>query len=175
MISDEDLMASTAQGDTNAFEQIVLRYQDAVWRVACRFVGNSVDAQDITQTAFLKLFEAAPRYQPTAMLKTYLFRIVHTTCIDYSRKHRPAILDDPTDVSDNSPSAIDALMVKERYATLTQAIESLPLRQRSAILLRYEADLSIREISNILPATEKAVERLLARGRNALSTFLKDT
>jgi len=175
--SDEELMASAAQGDVNAFEQLVLRYQTIVWRVAYRFVGNSADAQDITQIVFLKLFEAAPRYHATALLKTYLFRIVNTTCIDHTRKNRsarPATLDDPSEVPDDSPSAIDAMIMHENEKGIKQFIETLPPRQRSAITLRYEAELSIRDIANILKVTEKAVERLLAHARDTLFTVLKN-
>jgi RNA polymerase sigma-70 factor (ECF subfamily) len=172
--SDEELMTSAAQGDLSAFEQIVCRYQASVWRVAYRFVGNSTDAQDITQIVFLKLFEAAPRYHPAALLKTYLFRIVHTTCIDHSRKNRPSRIEDPIEVPDDSPSAIDAMIKFEKEKGVKQAIETLPLRQRSAITLRYEAELSIYEIANILKVTEKAVERLLAHARDTLFTVFKN-
>jgi RNA polymerase sigma-70 factor, ECF subfamily len=171
--SDEELMTSAAQGDLSAFEQIVLRYQASVWRVAYRFVGDSADAQDITQIVFLKLFEAAPRYYPAALLKTYLFRIVHTTCIDHSRKTKPSTIFDTSDVPDNSPSVIDAMIMHKRDKTIKQAIETLPLRQRSATVLRYEAELSIREIANILKVTDKAVERLLAHARETLYSRLR--
>jgi RNA polymerase sigma-70 factor (ECF subfamily) len=174
LISDEELITSAAQGDLSAFEQIVLRYQALIWRVAYRFVGNSAEAQDITQTVFLKLFETLPRYRATALLKTYLFRIVNTTCIDYSRKNRPSLLNDPSNVLDDSPSVIDVMINNEREGAVKQAIETLPQRQRLAILLRYEAKLSILDIATILKATEKAVERLCARARNSLFTTLKD-
>jgi RNA polymerase sigma-70 factor, ECF subfamily len=175
VISDEDLMTSAAHGDTNAFEQIVVRYQAFAWRVAYRFTGNFTDAQDITQIVFLKLFEAAPRYHPTALLKTYLFRIVNTTCIDHARKNRPSSRDDPSEVPDDSPLAIDAMIMLEKEKGVKQAIETLPPRQRSAIAFRYEAGLSIRDIANILKVSEKAVERLLAHARETLFTVLKKT
>jgi RNA polymerase sigma-70 factor, ECF subfamily len=172
--SDEDLMATAAQGDLNAFEQIVLRHQALVWRVAYRLVGNPADAQDIAQIVFLKLFEAAPRYRPTARFKTYLFRIVTTTCIDHARKNRPSTTGNPIDVSDDSPLAIDAVIKHENESGVKKAIEALPLRQRSVIALRYEAELSVREIADILKVTEKAVERLLAHARDTLSTVLRN-
>jgi RNA polymerase sigma-70 factor, ECF subfamily len=173
VISDEELMRLAASGDENAFEQIVLRYQASVWRVANRFIGNAADAQDITQTVFIKLFEAARRYRPVALLKTYLFRIVHTTCIDHARKKRPEARDDPADAPDNAPSAMDSMILRERHGALRRSLENLPARQREAIILRYESDLSIRDIAGVLKVSEKAVERLLARGRDGLSAVLK--
>jgi RNA polymerase sigma-70 factor (ECF subfamily) len=167
-------MVSAGKGDTGAFEQLVLRYQTSVWRVAYRFTGNSADAQDIAQIVFLKIFEAAPRYRTTALFKTYLFRIVHTTCIDHSRKKRLNAQDDPAETADGAPSAIDSLIISERDTAVRKSVESLPPRQRSSLLLRYETGLSVREISIILKTSEKAVERLLARGRDALSAVLKE-
>jgi RNA polymerase sigma-70 factor (ECF subfamily) len=174
VISDEDLMGSAEQGDTGAFEQIVLRYQASVWRVACRFTGNAADAQDITQIVFLKLFEAAPRYRPTALLKTYLFRIVNSTCIDHSRKKRTLTLEERIDIPDESPSVEDDLINNEKSRALRDAINTLSLRHRSVIVLRYDAELSVRDIAGILKITEKATERLLARARGALHLSLKN-
>jgi RNA polymerase sigma-70 factor, ECF subfamily len=174
VISDEELMASAARGDINAFEQIVLRYQALVWRVAYRFVGNSSDAKDITQTVFLKLFEAAPRYHATALLKTYLFRVAYNTCIDHCRKKRPLCLSDFPDVSDESPSQSDRMMTIEREKTVHTAIQLLPLKQRSAIILRYDDELSIREIADVMRTSEKAVERLLAHARETLHSTLRN-
>jgi|WetSurMetagenome_2_1015567.scaffolds.fasta_scaffold650575_1 RNA polymerase sigma-70 factor, ECF subfamily len=174
MISDEELMVSAAHGDACAFEQIVLRYQASVWRIAYRYLWNSADAQDITQIAFLKLFEAAPRYRPTALLKTYLFRIVNTTCIDHVRKKKSCTSDDPEEIPEDSPSVIDSMILLERDRAVRLSIGKLPMRQRSAIILRYETGLSVCEIANILKVTEKAVERLLARGREALSIIFKE-
>jgi RNA polymerase sigma-70 factor, ECF subfamily len=171
--SDEELMASAAQGNTSAFEQIVLRYQASVWRVAYRFCGNSADAQDIGQIAFLKLFETAARYRPAALLKTYLFRIVHTTCIDHARKKKPVASDDPADISDDSSSAIEYMIRRERDETIRRSIEKLPVRQKSAVILRYEAELPIRAIANIMKISEKAAERLLAHARSALRPGFK--
>ncbi len=167
-------MTSAARGDVGGFEEIVLRHQAAVWRMAHRFVGNSADAQDITQIVFLKLFESAPQYRATALFKTYLFRIVHTTCIDHSRKKRPVAVADPCEIPDDAPSAIDAMIMHETKNGMQQCIETLPPRQRSAITLRYEAELSIREIADILKTTEKSVERLLAHGRGTLLSIVKE-
>jgi RNA polymerase sigma-70 factor (ECF subfamily) len=167
--TDEELMTAASHGDMHAFEQIVQRYQAVVWRLAIRFIGNTADAQDITQIAFMRLLEAARRYQATALFKTYLFRIVTTTCIDHVRKKRPILLEEPSLLTqDDATLATDEMAIRERNAILRQAIDGLPLRQRSAIVLRYDAALSIREIAAVLKSTEKAVERLLAHARKAL-------
>jgi RNA polymerase sigma-70 factor (ECF subfamily) len=60
MLSDEELILRTAAGELNAFNQIVLRHQETAWRPASRFLSDPVEAQDIAQEAFVRIFEAAP-------------------------------------------------------------------------------------------------------------------
>jgi RNA polymerase sigma-70 factor, ECF subfamily len=169
---DEDLMTAVGRGDEDAFGQIVQRYEGPVWRVAARYSGDAAEAKDIAQCVFMKLFESARRYEKTAKFRTYLFRIVNTTCIDHVRKKRPAAVGDPPEVLDGSPSPSDAMVIRERNRTLRTAINGLPLRQRSAIVLRYDAELPVRDVAEILKLSEKAAERLLARARTSLQTKL---
>jgi RNA polymerase sigma-70 factor, ECF subfamily len=173
VISDEDLMIATSQGDIHAFEEIMRRYQAMVWRTACRFSGDAEEARDITQSVFLKLFESAPGYRRTASLKTYLFRIAHNACIDHCRKKRPLLMGDIPDILDEAPLQSDKLLTIERDKTVRTAIQSLPPKQRFAILLRYDDELSIREIAEIMRTSEKAAERLLAHARETLCSTLR--
>ncbi len=174
MLSDEELMTAASKGDINAFREIVQRYKTAVWRFAFRFTGDAADAQDIVQTAFLKILESVRHYRHISLFKTYLFRIVNNTCIDFSRKKRPDRLKDFSEIRDGSPSAVDDMIVKQREKTVRDAIENLSLRHRSVIILRYDAGLSVRDIANVLKITEKAAERLLAHAREALYIRLKN-
>jgi RNA polymerase sigma-70 factor, ECF subfamily len=175
MIADEDLMLAAARGDTNAFEQIVLRHQAAVWRTACRFSGDAEEARDIAQSVFIKLFESAARYRATASFKTFLFRIVNTTCIDFSRKKRPVPQSNLPDIADETPLSSETIIALERETAVRSAMKALQPRQWSALTLRYEAELSVREIAETMQVSEKAVERLLAHAREALrSVFEKN-
>jgi RNA polymerase sigma-70 factor, ECF subfamily len=173
LASDEELMILAAQGDVNAFGRIVLRYQSGVWRTACRFSGDPEEARDVAQSVFLKLFESASQYRQTASFKTFLFRIVNNTCIDSFRKKRPVPRSDLPDIADESPSQAECMAKAERERAVRVALRSLPGRQRSAIILRYDAELSVREIAGIMRVSEKAVERLLAHGREALHSVLE--
>jgi len=95
MPTDEELMQAAAKGDLNAFEQIVLRHQQTVWAVAHRFLGDSSEAEDVAQDAFLKILKAAPRYRPSAAFRTFLIRVVSRLCMDRARKMRPVYTDAP--------------------------------------------------------------------------------
>ena len=99
--SDETLMQAVARGQSAAFEQLILRHQQAAWRTAYRMLGCRQTAEDVAQEAFLRIYQAADRYQPSAAFRTYLFRIVVRLCLDCLRKKRPLVAEDlqPVDES----------------------------------------------------------------------------
>jgi len=168
MPTDEELMQAAAKGDLNAFEQIVLRHQQTVWAVAHRFLGDSSEAEDVAQDAFLKILKAAPRYRPSAAFRTFLIRVVSRLCMDRARKMRPVYTDAPPERPDPEPSAPQTVIRTERDIAIRRALEALPPAQRMAVVLRYYEDLDYRAIAGAMDTTEKAVERLLARARAAL-------
>jgi RNA polymerase sigma-70 factor (ECF subfamily) len=176
--SDEELMLAVARGDLSAFGQLVTRHQTSAWNAAYRFVGNTADAEDIAQEAFLRILDSADRYRPTASFRAYLYRIVARLCFDLSRRKRQRRhvgLPDPAE----DYAAPEGVFVRgERTAALRQALDSLPPAQKMAVILRYYEDLGYREIAAVLKTTDKAVERLLARARAALEHrlggFLED-
>jgi len=170
--SDESLMLAVAGGDSAAFEQLVLRHQEVVWRTAYRIVGDRQAAEDLAQEAFLRVFQAAARYRPRAAFRTYLYRIVVRACLDHLRKKRPQLGLAHAQVTEPTPSVEQQRELGERADLVRQAVAGLPPKQRSAVVLRYYEGLSSAEIADVMKTTAKAVERLLARGRAALQDRL---
>jgi len=169
--SDEALMQAVALGDLAAFERLVLRHQESAWRTAYRTLGCHQTAEDVAQEAFLRIFEAADRYRPTAAFRTYLYRIVVRLCLDYLRKGRPAPTDNLLPADDRSSPEHRATEAEQTQA-VQDAIGRLPAKQRTAIVLRYYEGLSGREIAAAMETSVKAVERLLARARATLEGLL---
>lgn len=165
MLNDEETMLAVGQGDLNAFEDIVLRYQKTAWQIAYHFLGDAAEAEDVAQDVFLKLLAAAPRYRPSASFRTFFYRIVSRLCIDRTRKMKPVYLHDVPDTPDNQPHASESMASAERTAAIRRAMDALPPNQRIAIILRHYDELDYRSIAESMGITEKAVERLLARGR----------
>ena len=174
MPTDEELMLEVGRDDLQAFEKIVLRHQRSAWNAAYRFLADAEEAEDVVQDAFLKIFDAAPHYRPSASFRTYLFRIVTRLCMDRARKCRPIYTDEPLDPPDPSPSASEKLLVEEAGLMVRTSLDMLPQKQRMAIILKYYEGLGYREIASILESTEKAVERLLARARASLESSLSE-
>jgi RNA polymerase sigma-70 factor (ECF subfamily) len=167
-------MLAVARGDMRAFEQIVRRHQSFAWSIAFRFIQNREIAEDLVQDAFLKLLTAAPNYRPTATFRTYFSCILSRLCLDHLGKKRPIPCDELPDMEDPTPHPDRQLIIEEETVALKAAIALLPPNQRLAIILRYYENYNYREIAEALETTEKAVERLLARGRATLGNILKD-
>jgi len=94
--------------------------------IACRFIGDRAEAEDIAQKAFFKLLEAAPRYRPTAGFRTYLYRIVIRLCIDYTRKKRPILSEDIAERADRSINPAATFIVKERASEIRKNSTEIP-------------------------------------------------
>ena len=165
---DDTLMSAVGTGDMGAFEALILRYQKTAWQIAYRFLGDAAEAEDVAQSAFLKLLAAAPRYRPSSHFRTFFCRIVSRLCMDRARKMKPVYLDAVPDAPDTRPHASDRMASDERAAAIRRVVDALPSAQRMAVVLRYYEDLDYRAISDAMDTTEKAVERLLARARVAL-------
>lgn len=166
-------MLAVRDGDLDAFERIVLRHQAEAWRVAYRFTGDAAEAEDLAQEAFLRVLDTAPRYEPQASFRTYLFRIINRLCIDHVRKKRPTATDNLPSLADDSPSPPQQAGQTERDALIQAALNALPADYRMAVVLRYFEGLNEAEMADVMGRSVKAVERLLARAKATLAPHLK--
>ena len=122
--------------------------------------GNRDEADDIAQNALLKAYLSISKYEGT----TWLYRIAYNLFIDTNRCRRTLQHVDATFDADRD----------FRYQPLYMALEKLPPKERTAILLFYLKGYSIKEIADIVDATEDAVKKQLSRGRVKLKNLLKD-
>jgi RNA polymerase sigma-70 factor (ECF subfamily) len=172
--TDEQIMQAVRGGDLEAFYEIVLRYQDLAWKTAYRFLGDWMEAEDVAQESFLRIFQAAPRYRPMATFRTYFYRTVTHLCIDRTRKKHPTSIDDISRMPDPSLGPRERLIEEERRAQVHKALDALPTNQKAALILRHYEGLSYAEIAQILGVTPKAVERLISRAAASLQTRLSN-
>ena len=170
---DHDLMRRVALGDLSAFEELVIRHQNRAWAVAWRSLGDSSEAQDVVQEAFLRVLRAAPRYRPVAPFHKYLLQIVTRLCLDVRAKKRPDYVGDLPEAA-QSQTPEESLQLQERMLAVRRALGRLPARHRVAIVLRHQEGLSYDEIARVLAISTKAVDSLLQRARESLKRHLKD-
>jgi RNA polymerase sigma-70 factor (ECF subfamily) len=172
LAGDEELMLAVRAGDLSAFEVLVLRHQSAVWKVASRFLGDPIEAEDVAQEVFLKILGAACRYKPSASFRAYVYRITIRLCLDQARKKRPTRAPNPSTLCKSASAPSDSMIAAERERAVRRALAELAPSQRGAVVLRYYEGMNYAEIAEAMELSTKAVERLLARGRAKLQARL---
>src|SRR6187455_3525146 len=135
--SDEALMARVARGAERAFQVLARRHLPAMLGLARRILRNAADAEDVSQEALMRVWTHAPRWQPLALFRTWLTRVVVNLCLDRKRRAQWVALEAAGEIVDPSAGAGEKAEADERERLLGAAIDKLPPRQRSAITLTY--------------------------------------
>ena len=160
-------------GDTNAFVHIVRRYQKMVFTIICKIVTDTVEAEDITQDVFIKVFQSLDKFREESEFSTWLYRIAYNTAISEVRKIKKEFtsFDDKTinisdeDISDN----IDNISTKERLEYLDIVLKMLNPDDALLITLFYLNNHSIEEISKIANLSQSNVKVKLHRIRKFMN------
>ncbi len=175
MTEDIELVEGILNGDPQAFTELVERYQESVYNLAYRMLGDSFEAEDATQEAFIRAYRHLARYDTTRSFKTWLLTIASNHCIDRLRKRRMVrlSLDDlfPTHpaLASKEPSPEEATVKNERSARMQDMLNTLAPTYRAVIVLRYWYDMSCAEIANTLATREGTVKSRLFRARQMLA------
>lgn len=167
------------QGDQDAFAEIVYAFQDAVYNLCYRILGDSAEAEDAAQEAFLRAYLNLQRYDPSRPFKTWLLTIASNHCIDRLRRRRLQWLSLDDDslpahpaLNSDEPEPEEAMLTSERSQAVQALLNHLSPEYRAAVVLRYWYDYSYAEIADILDTTESAVKSRLFRARQALAEQL---
>ena len=181
------LMRRVKRGDQQAFRELVELHQHAVIGTCAKMLGNLDDAHDVAQQVFLRVWNAAPRYEVSARFTTWLFTILRNLVFNESRRRarRPATSLDERRGSDEghanrelpAPAARGpdaAILQTELETAITRAIENLPEKQRLAVVLRRYEDMAYEQIAAVLRTTVPSVKSLLFRARTQLREDLRE-
>ncbi len=180
MNDDTQLIEQTLAGRSEAFGELVRKYQDRLFNTVVHMTGNVEDAQDIVQDTFVKAFLKLESFQHHAAFYTWLYRIAFNSAVSHCRTRRPAISIDqsredagaePVDGGD-CPEA--TLLRRERCQQVRCAIARLKEEYRAVIVLREIDGLSYETIADILDLPVGTVRSRLYRGRLQLTEELKE-
>lgn len=182
-----DLLKCAVKGNTEAFGELVQMYERFVYNLALRFSSSEQDALDISQDVFIKVWRSLPSFRFDCEFTTWLYRITHNTCLDYSRKRaRSATLsitecfDDEEesrselDIQDMTLEPSEQLDKKERIEAVRAAISSLAPGHREIIILRDMQDCTYQQISDMLSLDIGTVKSRLNRARAKVKEILKN-
>ena len=171
--ADRWLVGKVRAGDRDAYEELVRRHRDRIYRIALRMLGSSADADDVAQEVVIQLWTALSGFTGGAAFTTWLYRVVVNRCLNHRRGQRPhQELSD----ADHPPVAgpeRQVLAGEELQAGL-RAIAALPEDQRVPLVLVQLEGLSYREAATVTKTTEATVRGRLARARATLMSEMKD-
>lgn len=171
--ADEPLRLRLASGDETALSELMDRHMTKIFATAYRLLGDKMQAEDVTQMVFLKLWQIAPTWESgRATLLTYLYRVTNHRCLDILRKSKESLPGELPDMADQRPSAFDKISKTETSEQIKHALGELSNRQRAAISLFYYDHKSLKDAAYILDITPSAFESLLRRARAALKLHL---
>jgi RNA polymerase sigma-70 factor (ECF subfamily) len=186
---EEQLIVRSQRGDIDAFNSLVLHYQQSAFGVAYRMLGDTELAADATQDAFLAAFRNIQSFRPGSSFRAWLLRIASNMACDYWRRiqrHPQESLDLLTD-EDELHSAEDLgvlvapgqevnpeayVLTQELQELIQQGLAALPLEQREAVVLCDIQGLTYEEIATATATSLGTVRSRIARGRARLRKYL---
>ncbi|MCP4006471.1 MAG: sigma-70 family RNA polymerase sigma factor [bacterium] len=179
MDEDSRLMLAFQAGDRQAFEQLFRSYTPRLMAFLLRMVKDRGRAEELTQDVFVRVYQAAERYEPRAKFSTWLFGIAHNLALNdlaraYRKRERPLEDAHSETTADRNPDASEQLEARRMTEALEAAIGELPERQRSALMLRTVQGLGYEEIGTVLGASVSSVKSLLHRAREKLVSQMKE-
>lgn len=185
--SDEVLVERARGKDEAAFEELVGRYEDKLYRLAMRFVRNETDAQEILQDAFLSAWRNLPAFEGRAQFGSWMYRVTVNAALMLLRsrnRHPEVTVDDiePTALNDAvaesgqtlrgsadwSQRADEQLQSLEMRRHIQASVDALPEGLRTVFLLRDVEELSTEDTAGLLGLSVPAVKTRLHRARLAL-------
>ena len=186
---DSQLVERAQDGDRDAFQKLVKRYQDKVYSICYGKLKDEQDSLDVSQDVFVKVFRYLENFNHESSFYTWLYRITVNTCIDYLRKQsRRAQVDyDDTIKRDEDVEGNDLLMPsklgvnpdkafdrKELREKMLEALESLSEKHRTILNLREVEGLSYKEMAEVLEISKGTVMSRLYHARQYFQEALEE-
>jgi len=182
--SDRELVERVQAGDKQAFDLLVLRYQQKLVKLISRYVRDPQEAMDVAQEAFIKAYRAIPGFRGESSFYTWLYRIGVNTAKNHlvAQGRRPP--DSDVDAQDAERFDIDTMLREqdtpeaEAYRdeverTVVEAIAELPEELRTAVTLRELEGLSYQEIAQVMECPVGTVRSRIFRAREAIDKRLR--
>ena len=186
-VSDADVMLRVKMGDESAFAYLVQKYRRPMVGFMYRLCHNPSTAEELAQEVFLRVYRSRISYEPSAKFTTWLYCIATNLAVNHARDTRherpenTVRLDEPDqetgrtpDLADDSLSAEEQILKRERLAAIRSKVNALPERQRVAVIMHKYQQMDYRQIAGVLKLSESATKSLLFRAYETLREQLKE-
>jgi RNA polymerase sigma-70 factor (ECF subfamily) len=180
--TDEELVARSISGDTESFNELILRWERPIYALAYRTIGREEDARDVCQETFLRAFRALPGFRGQAKFSSWLYRIALNLCRDWMRRERRApVVQVPEDTDamelaaavEPSESIEDLVARRDLTRIVERVMARLPEEQRTAIVLKEYHGLTFQEIADLVGCPLSTVKTRLYQGLTVLRRELE--
>jgi RNA polymerase sigma-70 factor (ECF subfamily) len=172
VVDDQALIDAVLAGRPAAFEEIVLRYERAVYNLAVRTLRDSTEAQDAVQEAFFKAYRALHTFRPGAKFSTWIFTICYRLCCDRLAKRKRFSGDELPDRADPSAGPEALAERNDEAVRLRAAIDALPEKYRTVVTLYHLQGKQYEEIATVLNLPLGTVKTHLFRAKEQLRKAL---
>ncbi|SHJ01440.1 RNA polymerase sigma-70 factor, ECF subfamily [Dethiosulfatibacter aminovorans DSM 17477] len=179
------LIKMSQKGDIDSFETLIKDYKKVAYNIALKYLRNKEDAEDVSQESLIKVFKNIGKFNMNSSFKTWMYRIVVNTCLDFKRKKKEntVSVDQPLhsgydefymELEDEKSSPENIVDKKLTSEMVMEAIEKLDDDFKTVIILRDINDFSYDEISRILSCNIGTVKSRISRGRQKLKEILEE-
>jgi RNA polymerase sigma-70 factor, ECF subfamily len=183
--TDAELVDASLQGDSEAFAEIVKRYQHFVFNAIYHYLGSSADVEDVAQEVFLKLFRALDRYDTSRPLQAWIYRITANQCLDQGRKIKQRRVKNFSDLGEEEEErilrhhegrqgALSQVEAAESLRFLKTLMDGLSDKDRMAFVLREIEGLSYDELSQAMSTSVTAARIRISRVKKRLMEQLDE-
>ncbi len=179
-VSDTDVIARIQKGDTDAFEIIMRRYNQRLYRIARSIVRDDHEAMDVLQDTYIKAYDQLHKFRGPDGFVHWLSRITTNEALMHIRKHSRIkyILDDPMytlpGIESNEKQPLSEVANQQLHKLLENAIDTLPVDSRSVFVMRTIQKLSTRETALSLGLTEQTVKTRLHRAKRMIRKIFEE-
>ena len=169
-VSDARLVEETRQGDSDAFGELVTRYERRVIRLVLRFVNDYELARDLTQEVFIRAFERLNQFDPSRRFGPWLFRIAVNLTLDYLRRRKRRgiwnLFSEVRSEHQPDPATADPRADLDLKQEVQAVLDQIPEKYRMVLVLRELENFPTSEIAAILDRKEATIRWRLVEARN---------
>jgi RNA polymerase sigma-70 factor (ECF subfamily) len=175
-VEDHDIITECLRGRTEAYAELVRKYQDRLYNAVFRYLDSAEDAMDVVQETFLNAYQHLRNFKAESRFFTWIYRIAFNLAVDLHRKRKPTVRLDAVD-EDNEPTGrhgiitpLELLTKQEDCERVRNALKKVSPEHRLVLILKDLDDLSYQEMSKILKVPMGTIRSRLHRARAEMRT-----
>ena len=182
LIDEHELVTRFQKGDTEAFNTLVLKYQNRIAKLIYRHINDAESTKDLCQEVFLKAYKSLPKFKRESAFYSWLYRIAMNSCIDFLRQQNRRktvgfenLTGGPEELLliSKQPSPSHLIEMEELGDIINKAVNQLPPKQQHVFRLRHDQKLQIKEVAVLINRSEGTVKTHLHHAHRRLRELLR--